>query len=71
MGKVLQFRNKGIPEVETVPPMVERSDRRSGPLTEEEQAACQVAKVLRDMFTEKEVESIRETLERDGDEEQV
>ena len=57
MGKVLQFKSKGIPEVET--------------LTEEEQAACQVAKVLRDMFTEKEVESIRETLERDGDEEQV
>lgn len=51
MGKVLEFKKN--PPAEGVP------------LTEEEIQACKVAKVLRESFTDEQVEAMRKDLENE------
>lgn len=57
MGKVLEFKKK----LETEPNLDVNT------LTEEEIGACAVAKVLRDNFTDAQVEAIRADLEAEGE----
>lgn len=57
MGKLLQFKR--------VKPL--KPSEPLEPLSEQEVAACDIAKALRDNFTEKELEQIRVTLEKDHD----
>jgi hypothetical protein len=51
MGKILEFKSK--------------AKREEIQLTEEEQRACKVAKDLRELFSDKQVEAMRKEFEAD------